>query len=189
MTNKNQIIKILEAGGIGVMPTDTIYGLVGQALNKKTVERLYSARRRNPEKPLIILISSYGDLELLGIEPGEGDKDILKRFWPGQVSVILPCRLAKLKYLHRGTETLAVRLPAKKWLRDLIKQTGPLVAPSANPEGVKSADNLAEAQDYFGDQIDFYYGPSATLHASKPSTLVKLENGKIEILRQGAVKI
>jgi len=187
MTNKNQITEILKNGGIGVMPTDTIYGLVGQALNEKTVERLYSTRRRKPEKPLIILIGSYSDLGSLGIEPDEDERDILKRFWPGQVSVILPCRPARLKYLHRGTETLAVRLPVKKWLRDLIKQTGPLVAPSANPESAKPADNLAEAQGYFGDQIDFYYGRGDLKSAS--STLVRLEYGRIKILRQGAVKI
>ncbi|MEI6288738.1 MAG: Sua5/YciO/YrdC/YwlC family protein, partial [bacterium] len=103
--NRNQIIKILKNGGIGIMPTDTIYGLVGQALNKKTVERIYKVRRRSPDKPLIILISSTNDLKLFGIRLQKETEDILARCWPGAVSIILPCEYKKFEYLHRGTKT------------------------------------------------------------------------------------
>lgn len=165
------------------MPTDTIYGLVGQALNKQAVERIYRVRHRRPDKPLIILIGSLVDLKLLGIKLSEQEREILGRVWPGQVSVILPCPSQKLKYLHRGTKTLAVRLPDKKWLRDLIKSTGPLVAPSANPEGETPAADLTAAREYFGDQVDFYFGTGKLL--SEPSTLIRIAGGKIEVLRQG----
>jgi L-threonylcarbamoyladenylate synthase len=185
MLAKKSAIKILKAGGIGVLPTDTIYGLVGQALNKDAVERIYRVRRRRPDKPLIILISSYDDLKLFGVKLDQKDKKILDRFWPGQVSVILPCSSVKFKYLHRGLKSLAFRLPDKKQLRDLIRQTGPLVAPSANPEGEKTAKNLMEAKNYFGDNTDFYYGYGDLI--SPPSTLVELSNGRLNILRQGKV--
>ena len=169
------------------MPTDTIYGLVGQALNQKTVERIYQVRRRRPDKPLIILIGSFDDLKLFDIKLSAGDRKILRKLWPGQVSVILPCLSPKFSYLHRGTKSLAFRLPDKKWLRDVLRQTGSLVAPSANPEGGEPAKNLSEARKYFGNSVNFYYGRGNLV--ALPSTLVKLDRGKMEVLRQGKVKI
>ncbi len=187
MINKEAVIKILKAGGVGVVPTDTIYGLVGQALNKATVERIYKVRQRRPDKPLIILIGSLSDLKLFGVKLTPVEEKILRKNWPGQISIILSCLSPKFKYLHRGTDSLAFRLTAKKSIREIIKLTGPLVAPSANPEGEKSADNLPEAAGYFGTAVDFYYGRGSLI--GQPSTLVKLDNGKLVVLRDGAVKV
>jgi L-threonylcarbamoyladenylate synthase len=187
MISKQQAIKILKNGGIGVLPTDTIYGLLGQALDKSVVQRIYKVRRRSPAKPLIILISKVSDLKLFGIKLAPAELEFLNKYWPGALSVILPCFSPKFKYLHRGTKTLAFRLPNKKSVLDIIKRTGPLVAPSANPEREKPADNLPEAAGYFGNAVDFYYGRGNL--TGQASTLVKLENGKVEVLRQGAMKI
>ncbi len=182
----NECAKSLNAGKIGVIPTDTIYGIVGQALNKDAVERIYAVRKRNPSKPMIILISSAKDLELFGIETDEKLKPIISQFWPGKVSVILPISndyySEKLAYLHRGTNTLAFRLPEEKKLADLLSQTGPLVAPSANIEGMPPAKTIEEAKNYFGDQVDFYLDGGKM--ESPPSKLIKIENGKIIELRK-----
>jgi len=184
---KNKPIEILKAGGIGVMPTDTIYGLVGSALSEKTVERIYKVRKRIPEKPLIILIGLTRDLNLFKIKLDKYSKEILNRIWPGKISVILPCQSEKFSYLHRGTKTLAFRLPADVRLRNLLRKTGPLVAPSANPEGLRPAKNIEEAKKYFGKKIDFYItGKRAD---ELPSTLIQIKNRNIVILRQGKVKI
>jgi L-threonylcarbamoyladenylate synthase len=187
MKASDNITKILRKGGIGVLPTDTIYGLVGLALSEEGVKRIYKVRKRNPKKPLIILISVLSDLEKFKVPLDKKTKTILKDIWPGKVSVILPCAEKRFEYLHRGTKGLAFRLPAKKSLRELIARTGPLVAPSANPEGVLPATSIAEAKNYFGNQVDFYYG-SRRLE-SRPSTLIEVKNGKIKVLRQGAVDI
>lgn len=187
MISKKDAIKNLRRGKIGIIPTDTLYGLVGQALEKKIVERIYDVRQRTPEKPLIILIAALDDLKLFGIKVDRQMKAILEKYWPGQVSVILPCKYKKFHYLHRGTGGLAFRLPANESLREILLQTGPLVAPSANHEGKKPAINLAAARKYFGDRVDFYYG-SGRLQ-SPPSTLIKIIRGKIEVMREGAVKI
>ena len=187
MLSKLQAIKNLRRGKIGIIPTDTLYGLVGRALEKKVVERIYDVRERRPDKPLIILISLLDDLKLFGIKVDPKTKKVLEKYWPGQVSIILPCKYKKFEYLHRGTGGLALRLPADESLREILLQTGPLVAPSANPEGKEPAINLAAARKYFGDKIDFYYG-SGELQ-SPPSTLIKVVKGKVEVLREGAVKI
>jgi len=184
------------------MPTDTIYGLVGQAMSKETVLRIYKLRQRNPRKPMIILLGSLGDLNLFGVKITPLIRKILKRFWPGKVSIILPCPAKKFSYLHRGTKTLAFRLPAKKSLRNLIRFTGPLAAPSANLEGKPPATTISQARKYFGGKIaprqaqgnpersrriDFYVnaGTIKGLH----STLIRIKRNKVAVLRPGALKL
>ncbi len=190
--NSKEITGFLKAGNIGVMPTDTIYGLVGLALNKKAVSRIYKVRCRQEKKPMIILIGSFDDLDLFGIKLDTKTKKKLKEFWPGKFSIILPrpwpgygrgsCPSQKFFYLHRGTKSLAFRLPKPAWFRKLLKQSGPLVAPSANPEGQPPAKNIAEARQYFGEKVDFYLGGRKS--SAKPSTLLKLEQSGVTVLRK-----
>jgi L-threonylcarbamoyladenylate synthase len=177
---------ILKKGGIGVISTDTIYGLVGSALSPETVERIYRVRRRNPRKPSIILISSLKDLAKFGVKLSSREKKFLENIWPGRVSVILACPYKKFAYLRRGKGRLAFRLPKNKYLIDLIRRVGPLVAPSANLEGLPPAKNIREARRYFGDKVDFYL----SLRGGKsrlPSTLISLGGKNIEIVRPGSV--
>jgi L-threonylcarbamoyladenylate synthase len=187
------IIPVLAGDGIGIMPTDTIYGIVGSALRKAAVRRIYRVRRRNPKKPCIILIGDIGDLALFGITIDRNVKKLLGRVWPGKVSVVFRLdpkkkgTLVKFFYLHRGTCTLAFRLPKDAWLRVLLRRTGPLVAPSANYEGMPPARTIREAKKYFGDRVDFYV--DAGRFVAKPSTLVTLSHEKFVILRQGEAKL
>ena len=222
---------LLKEGVIAVMPTDTIYGICGNALKKEVVERIYKLRKRSPHKPMIILISSFDDLKIFGVD-GDADGtqttadytqtttdiihkrdadnrrqktqtiadgtqttadlkqtnkelEILRKIWPGKVSVILEMKryFKKFEYLHRGTKTLAFRLPKPKWLRNILKISGPLVAPSANWEGYEPAKTISEAKKYFGNKVIYYDRGKIK---GQPSTLIKLKDGKIEILRKGA---
>lgn len=186
--NKN-ITQLLKNEGVGVLGTDTIYGLVGSALSKKTVERIYQLKKRAPSKPFIILISSIEDLKLFEINFDHDPQTInhLQSLWPNPVSVILPCKDKKFKYLHRETKTLAFRIPNKLNLLEILKQTGPLVAPSANPEGLPPTQTIKEAKKYFGDNIDFYLDEGKII--SQSSTLIEIKNNKINILRQGFYRI
>jgi L-threonylcarbamoyladenylate synthase len=179
------VVSLLKGGAVGVMPTDTLYGLVGSALEKKTVERIYRLRKRNLKKPMIILIASLRDLALFGVMPNESEKKVLRKVWPGKVSVILKCPSKKFTYLHRGTKSLAFRIPNVPRLRMMLAKTGPLVAPSANFEGASPAYTITEAKRYFGENVEFY-GNSGRM-SSLPSTIIELQKGKITILRRGEV--
>ena len=173
--------RILKKGGAGILPTDTIYGLVGSALSKKAVARIYRLRRRNQKKPMIVLIGSLYDLKKFAVKLAPETKKILNKFWPGKASVILPCAPKKFSYLHRGTKTLAFRLPRKKDLRTLLKKTGPLVAPSANVEGKPPATTVKKARKYFGDKVDFYVDGGTM--KKNPSMVIKIESGVAVRLR------
>jgi L-threonylcarbamoyladenylate synthase len=185
------LINILKDGGVVVMPTDTIYGIVGRAEDRGTVERIYKVRKRNPERPCIILIGEVSELERFSIEITDNQKEGLKKYWsfdmaqdkPEPVSIILDCPNEKLEYLHRGTNTLAFRLPNIKELRDLLMKAGPLVAPSANPEGLLTASKIDQAKEYFGNDVDLYVDGGQI--EGKPSKLIKLhKDGTVSILRE-----
>jgi len=199
------ISRQLQAGAIGVLPTDTIYGLVAPALDAKAVERVYEVRKRRPDKPCIILIADITDISRFGIVVDRLTEQLINRLWPGAVSVVLsyPAEalakegpVNKFAYLHRGTKTLAFRLPADLKLQALLRETGPLIAPSANPEGMKPATTIDEAMVYFEDSVDFYLPSKALATAGvqeplvgAPSTVVAIENGMVVVLRQGAFKV
>ena len=166
-------IRILKFGGVGVMPTDTIYGLVGSAFSQKAINRIYKIKNRNKKKLLIILISSLKDLKKFKMNLTSVQSSTLNKVWPGKVSVIL--------------SDIAFRLPKSRFLINILKKTGPLVAPSANPEGLKPAENIMGAKKYFGSKVDFYLS-GGTLK-SKPSVLIKIDkNGGIIVLR-GNIKL
>ena len=176
-----KIIKILQNDGVGILPTDTLYGIVASAYSKKAVERIYKIKGRDENKPFIILISSINDLEKFGVV----EHTMLQK-WPAKTSIILQHTnktiSKKFKYLNRGSGALAFRLPKKKSLIELLKKTGPLVAPSANPQGLNPANNIKEAKEYFGDKMDFYV--AGGILKSAPSTLIIInKNGGIEIIR------
>lgn len=173
--------QILKEGGIGIVPTDTLYGICANAFSKKAVERIYRLKGRDDSKPFIILISSIDDLKKFGIKLSPENIAYLDRVWPAQVSVILSCPLKKFEYLHRGKESLAFRLPKNPKLRNFLKETGLLVAPSANPQGKEPAHTIAEARKYFGGTVDFYL-PGGRKEG-KPSKIVSIVSGKPEVLR------
>lgn len=172
---------LLRDEAVAVMPTDTIYGICASAFSKTAIQKIYKLRKRNSGKPMIILISDFNDLKTLGIKPSVTEMKILKKIWPGKTSVILKCPSEKFKYLHRGTKTLAVRMPKNNFLKRVIKISGPIVAPSANWEGKKPAGTITEARKYFKDKVVYY---NAGKISGKPSSLIKIKNGNIEFLRK-----
>ncbi len=178
-----KIIKQIKANKIVFMPSDTIYGLFGCALSSRTVEEIYSLKSRDPRKPLIIMLSSIDDLLLFEVNLNQKEREILERIWPEKVSVVLPVPSEKFFYLHRGKNTLAFRLPKNEELLSILENTGPLVSTSANLEGKSYAKTVAEAKKYFGNKINLYINKGAI--NSPPSTLIKINNGEIEILRKG----
>lgn len=187
MINKNkldrEIERIILGGGVGVLKTDTLYGLVGSALSKRAVWRIYKLKRRSPKKPFIILISSIKDLLIFEIKIDFITRKILNRFWPGRISIILPCSSPNLLYLHRGVNSLAFRVPANERLIKFLRKTGPLIAPSVNLEGLKPAQTIKKAKKYFGNKVDFYVDSGKS--SATPSTLIAIKDRNIIIERKG----
>ncbi|MEK7619587.1 MAG: L-threonylcarbamoyladenylate synthase [Patescibacteria group bacterium] len=176
-----RLIERLVKGGIGVIPTDTVYGIVASAKNPGAVSRLTGIRGRDPKSPYLILIGSRDDLENFSIRLTPRQEVLLDEVWPGPVSVVLPCRSQKYAYLNHGAPTLAFRLPRPAALRAFLNKTGPLIAPSANPVGLPCAKSVLEAKKYFGHGIDCAVDGGERV--GKPSRLIDLTGDTIRVLR------
>jgi tRNA threonylcarbamoyl adenosine modification protein (Sua5/YciO/YrdC/YwlC family) len=177
----NEIAELLRDGRIVLLPADTIYGLHGVATDPAAVERIVDLKGREETKPFIVLASSIDQLIELGIE---AEVDLLRRLddiWPAPLTAILPLRQPIAA--SRGASTLAVRIPALDWLRDLISRTGPLVSTSANRSGeppVQTPSALAPAlQEALDAVIDG--GP----RSGEPSAILDLSGNEPRFIREG----
>lgn len=179
-----EIVRLLQKGGVGLLPSDTIYGLSCRALDKQAVERIHHIKRRDKNKPFVILISGMDQLKDLGITTT--DAALALSYWPGKLTII--CDAEKSPgWLHMGFRTLAVRQPDYPGLRELIKITGPLISTSANMQDGRPAESVFQAKKYFGDKLDFYV--DAGRLSGRPSTIVRPVFDKLDVIRQGAVRI
>lgn len=185
--NIEELGNSLKAGAIAVIPTDTQYGIVTSALKEESVHKIYSLRKRSPEKPMIILISNLDQLQNLGLQLTPYHMEIMQKYWPNPISIIIPVPNNTLEYLHRGKNSLAFRMPNNTWLQNLLNISGPLVAPSANWEDEKPASTIIEAKKYFGDQIETYIDNGEM--NNPPSTIIRLTDSGFEIVRQGVFQL
>lgn len=176
--------EIIQNGGVAVMRTDTLYGLVADAKNPEAVSRIYEIKGRNPLKAVIVLVANYAQIQEMGIVINEDLKSKLDQHWPGKVSVILPVNNndAATHHIHKGTGGIAFRIPDDEKLRKTLNEVGPLVAPSANPEGMPPAKTILEAERYFKDQVD-YYLDGGEVSDDTPSKIIKIHKDHIKVIR------
>jgi L-threonylcarbamoyladenylate synthase len=180
----DEIVRLLQQGGVGLLPTDTIYGLSCRALDEQAVERIHKLKERDDGKPLIVLISDTKMLNMLSISDKQAS--IVENYWPGRLSVILPAPQTPA-WLQLDTDSLAVRLPDHPELLELINKVGPIVSTSANLQGAAPVKSADEAVKIFDDKLDFYVDAGEL--DNPPSTLAVVDNGRLKVVRPSAVKI
>lgn len=183
LENFEDAVALLRSGAVGVIPTDTIYGLVASAHDQQAVQRIYELKQRDG-KPGTIIAASIEQLVALGLK--KRYLTAVEQYWPGAISIIIPC--FELGYLHQGKGSIPVRIPADEQLRNFLEQTGPLQTSSANLTGQPGATTLSQAQGYFGNQVDFYVD-GGDLSKKEPSTIIRVVDDAVEVIREGAVKI
>jgi L-threonylcarbamoyladenylate synthase len=174
-----EVVDCLQRGGVVVARTDTLYGVLARADDEQAVTRVYQLKDRSEHKSPIVLIS---DVAQLYDAPDQQLRELCADKWPGPVSIIIPSKDAP-KWLRRENDSIAYRLPARAELCALPAQTGPLIAPSANPEGESPAMNVEQAVAYFGDAVDVYVD-GGQVESAEPSQLLRVdESGNVERLR------
>ncbi len=172
----------LRSGSVGVLPTDTVYGLVAIASDQTAVDRFYALKARD-QKPGTLIAANTDQLLALGV-PSDQIEQVVK-YWPNPLSAVLT--VSGSDYLHQGVGTLAMRVVADTKVQDLLKQTGPLITSSANQPGQPPATTIDEAIAYFGDDVDFYVDGGQII--AEPSTIIRPTTDGIEILRQGSISL
>jgi L-threonylcarbamoyladenylate synthase len=169
--------EVLRAGGFVVAPTDTIYGILADALNFSAVRRLYELRRPSG-RPFIVLVPDLAWVRKLGLALDRRALGLIARPY---LTVVLRKRIKLFPWI--GRESVAVRVPARGFVRRLLEVLSrPVVAPSANPEGEPPARTVEEAVGYFSDRVDLYVDGGRV--GGQPSALLDLRE-RPRVLRRG----
>lgn len=164
------VARILERGGIALLPTDTIYGLHGLASDPKVPERIAQVKGRAEDKPFVVIAANVVQLRELGLLV----PDVVERLWPAPLTAIL----------SRGNGApLAVRVPDSRWLRDLLELTGPLVSTSANRSGEPPITSIAELADDVRSALDAIV--DGGVREAKPSAIVDFTEAEPRLIREG----
>lgn len=177
-----ELTQVLCSGGIAVIPTDTVYGICAIAADKEAVEKLYKLKKREL-KPGTVIASSIGKLIDLGIK--RRYLKAVEQYWPGAISIEIS---HGLDYLSQSTGRQAFRIVKDPRLVQLLEKTGPLLTSSCNQPGKKPAVNIDEAKKYFASDVDLYID-GGDLSNREPSTLIRVVDDVIEVIREGSVKI
>lgn len=177
-----ELVRLLKAGKVGVLPTDTLYGLVASAVDPAATAHLYALKHRE-RKPGTVIAASVDQLVDLGLK--RRYLTAVEQYWPNPISIEIP---HSIEHLHQGAGRQAFRVVDDAAVRALLEQTGPLVTTSANAPGEPPATTIAEAEQYFGDAVDFYVD-GGDLSDRPPSTIIRIIDDAVEVVRPGAVTI
>lgn len=184
MLSINEIADFISQGMIGVIPTDTLYGVVCSAAQPEAIARLYALKKRD-KKPGTVIAASVDQLVELGVP--RRYLTAVQQFWPNPISVVIPLG-EHLTDLHAGKGSVAFRIPDNEQLISVLQRTGPLLTSSANQPGEQPASTISVAEAYFGDEVDFYVD-GGDLSGAKPSTVIRMVDDAVEVLRAGAVDV
>lgn len=180
LAKNHELVQLLKNGGVAVLRTDTLYGIVAGADNEAAVERVYRIKGRDRNKSCIILLdsmrSAYDRGEELAADEHRYHSDVPTSF--------LINGEGAPAWLLRENDALAYRIPNDNELCQFLAQTGPLIAPSANPQGQPPARTIDEARAYFGDAVDLYIDSGEVPADTPPSRLLRIhDDGQVERLR------
>lgn len=177
----------LRAGELVAVPTETVYGLAANAFDRRACARIFRAKGRPADDPLIVHIHALPQLAAL-CEPNPAASRLAKEFWPGPLTLVLPKKAVVPDIVTAGRDSVAVRMPSHAVFRRLLIATGlPLAAPSANPFGYISPTTAEHVRDGLGGAIDFILEGGPT-RIGLESTIVDLRTPeRPAILRPGAI--
>ena len=184
----NRAAELVKAGRLVAFPTETVYGLGGDATNERAVAEIFAAKGRPRFNPLIVHVRGLAEAERLAVFDDHARR-VASRFWPGPLSLVLPRRgdsgLSLLA--SAGLDTVAVRAPAHEIAQALLRETGrPIAAPSANRSGRISPTEATHVFEEIGDRIDLILDGGRT-PVGLESTVLDLSDETPVLLRPGTV--
>lgn len=183
-----QAARILKNGGIVAIPTETVYGLAASAYDENAIKKVFEAKGRPQDNPLIVHISDISDLETVAKDIPDSAYLAADRFWPGPLTMIFK-RTDKIPAsVSAGLDTVAVRMPSDKTAREIIKNSVPLAAPSANTSGKPSPTSAQYVIDDLDGKIDAVV-ISGDCQVGVESTVITLVTNPPRLLRPGAVTV
>lgn len=177
------IIKTIEEGNLALMATDTVYGIMADALNIDAVNKVFDAKKRE-KKPLILLVSSIKMLEKYVENINELQRKLINKYWPNTLTIIFDKSDNISSSITCGMTTIGIRMPNNKLLLDIMnKLNKPLISTSANISNKSTITNIDMLESDLKDKISLIIDSGEIKNIA--STIVKIENNKIIFLREG----
>ena len=181
--------RIVKGGGVVACPTETFYGLAVNPENRSALSRLFRIKKRERRKPILLIIASIGELDRWAVGIGGREKKLIRRFWPGPLTLVMKARSGVSPLLTAGTGKIGVRLSSEPLARRLARLSGgAITGTSANRSGEGPARKGSEVERQLGPVIDGIVS-GKSLRSSKGSTILDVSGKKISLLRGGAIPI
>ena len=182
-------VEIIKSGGIVAFPTETVYGLGANAIDKTAVRKIFAAKGRPSDNPLIVHISDIAELGILVDYIPKIAFDLMDRFWPGPLTLVLKKSKIVPKIVTGGLDTVAVRMPKNAIARMLIKESGvPIAAPSANVAGSPSSTTAQHVIEDLSGKLSIILDGGPTKIGIE-STVIDLSRKTPMLLRPGGVTL
>ena len=181
--------EVIKSGGTVVFPTETVYGLGASAFSGKACRKIFEAKERPPDNPLIVHISDLSELEKVAVDVPEDLIPVLEKIWPGPITILFRKSRNVPDEVTAGLETVAVRMPANPVALMLIKESGvPIAAPSANIATRPSIVDSSEALSELTGRVDMILDAGKTFFGIE-STIIDVRKRPPELLRPGAFDV
>ena len=179
--------EIICAGGLVAVPTETVYGLAGNGMDEKAVEKIYEVKGRPAIKPLSLMVASPEEIGRFAVEVPDAAKALAEKFWPGPLTIVLKANPDIPEIVRAGGDTIGLRCPDHALTLKALREAGvPFAAPSANLSGAPSPKTAGDVLKVFDGVIDAVIdGGACTL--GRESTILDMSKKPYRVLRQGAL--
>jgi L-threonylcarbamoyladenylate synthase len=179
-------VEAVQRGDLVVFPTDTMFGIGGDAFKSWAVTALQNARGQHRSRPVSVLVGSRNTLDGLVYGLPATARDLVEAFWPGALTIIIEHASSLQWDLGETDGKVAVRMPLHPLALEVLRETGPMAVSSANKDGTPAAKTAAEARDQFGYSVSVYL-EAAVSPDPQVSTIVDLSGSRPVLVRAGAI--
>ena len=181
-----RICNVLESGGLVITPTDTVYGVMGDALNDDVIKKVFEVKKRPYSKPLILLMDSIEMVRKYVSDISDIEEYVMKNFWPGLVTIILNKNDKVSNLITGGQNTVAIRIPDNHDLLEVIRRLDrPVISSSANITGSEVITSVSMIEDELRDKIDYIEDGGEIVSLS--STIIEFIDNELVVLRDGVL--
>lgn len=184
----NEINDVLDKDGLIIFPTDTVYGIACNAFSEIAIKKLFLAKNRSFDKPIGVLTDSNEKINMIVKNINEKEKELIDKYLPGNLTIIFDKKEKVSNLLTANKSTIGVRIPNNEIALQILRNYKyPLATTSVNLAGKKEGTEVSDFIDEFKDKVDIIIDGGKTNEI--PSTIVRVENNEINILREGSLKI
>ena len=181
-----EIVEVIKNGGVVIMPTDTIYGIIADATNEKAIQKVYEMKKRNENKPMLMLVNGIKMLNQYVSSINDIENKLIDELWPGALTIIFNKKNVS-DLLTGGLDTVGIRYPDNELLINIMNELNvPLLSTSVNVSGAAYATCIGNINESILNNVDYVYDVGEC--KGEASTIVVVKDSELRVLREGSIK-